>query len=70
MSEKHCGFVINRGQATPGEILRLCRDVQRRVKEQFGVSMELEVRTLGEFSLPEEETDRAPEPSGTPENGG
>ena len=70
VSEKHCGFVINRGQATPGEILRLCRDVQRRVKEQFGVSMELEVRTLGEFSLPEEETDRAPEPSGTPENGG
>lgn len=54
VSEKHCGFVINRGQATPGEILRLCREIQRRVKEQFGVSLELEVRLLGEFEDPEE----------------
>ncbi len=57
VSEKHCGFVINRGQAAPGQILRLCRDVQEKVKEQFGVSMELEVRLLGEFQEPEEGTD-------------
>ncbi len=54
VSEKHCGFVINRGHATPGQILQLCRDVQEKVKEQFGVSMELEVRLLGEFEDPEE----------------
>lgn len=54
VSEKHCGFVINRGGATAGDIMKLCRDVQRTVEERFGVSLELEVRTLGEFEEPEE----------------
>ncbi|HJC48670.1 MAG TPA: UDP-N-acetylmuramate dehydrogenase [Candidatus Lachnoclostridium pullistercoris] len=54
VSEKHCGFVINRGGATAGDIMKLCRDVQRTVKEKFGVTLEMEVRTLGEFEEPEE----------------
>ncbi len=49
VSEKHCGFVINRGGATAADILELCREVQRRVRERFGVELELEVKLLGEF---------------------
>lgn len=48
VSEKHCGFVINRGNATATEILQLIRDVQQKVKEEFGVMLETEVRILGE----------------------
>lgn len=49
VSEKHCGFVINRGGATAAEIMELVRQVQQKVKETFGVELELEVRRLGEF---------------------
>lgn len=49
VSEKHCGFVINRGGATAADILNLCREVQRRVLESSGVELELEVKTLGQF---------------------
>lgn len=49
VSEKHCGFVINRDHATSADILSLCRQVQEKVKEQFGVELELEVKLLGEF---------------------
>ena len=49
VSEKHCGFVINRGNATAAEILQLIEDVQAKVFEEFGVRMETEVRMLGEF---------------------
>lgn len=49
VSEKHCGFVINRGNATAAEIYTLCRKVQERVFEQFQVELTMEVRLLGEF---------------------
>lgn len=49
VSEKHCGFVINRDHATSADILSLCSQVQQKVKEQFGVELELEVKLLGEF---------------------
>ncbi len=49
VSEKHCGFVINRKDATAAEVLQLIRDVQRKVKEQFQVELLPEVRFLGEF---------------------
>lgn len=47
VSEKHSGFVINKGGATAEEILFLIRQVQKKVKEQFGVTMEPEVRFVG-----------------------
>ena len=47
MSEKHCGFVINRGEATAAQILELMQRVQERVKENSGVDLEPEVRLLG-----------------------
>lgn len=49
VSEKHCGFVINRGDATAADIRQLMRDVQDRVRERFGVELEPEVKLLGSF---------------------
>ena len=49
VSEKHCGFVINRGNATAAEIYALCRRVQEQVYERFQVELTMEVRLLGEF---------------------
>ena len=47
VSEKHSGFVVNRGGATAEEVLFLIRQVQKKVKNRFGVTMEPEVRMLG-----------------------
>lgn len=44
ISEKHCGFVINREHAAAAEVQELIRYVQQRVKEQYGVELECEVR--------------------------
>ena len=49
VSEKHCGFVINRGEAAASDILMVCREVQSRVLEYSGVELELEVKLLGDF---------------------
>lgn len=49
VSEKHAGFVINRGQATAAQMTELCRQVQQRVYEAHGVRLEPEVRFIGEF---------------------
>ena len=49
VSEKHAGFVINRGGATAADILRLCRDVQDIIWEKNAVRLEPEVRFVGEF---------------------
>ena len=46
VSEKHAGFVINRGGATCADILELIRQVQVRVKEETGVDLEPEVRIV------------------------
>lgn len=47
ISEKHAGFVINRGGATCGDILELMERVRGQVKEKFGIILEPEVRFLG-----------------------
>ena len=49
VSEKHAGFVINRGGATAADLVQLCRQVQERVYARFGVRLEPEVRFVGEF---------------------
>lgn len=46
VSEKHAGFLINRGGATCDDMLRLIELVQQRVKEKFGVQLECEVRII------------------------
>ena len=49
VSDKHCGFVINRGGATSAQIRALIEDVQQKVCEAAGVRLEREVIFLGEF---------------------
>ena len=49
VSEKHCGFVVNTGEATASDVFRLIRHVQDEVKNEFGVDLQPEVRFLGKF---------------------
>lgn len=49
VSEKHCGFVINKGDATAADICQLMRDVSDKVQAQSGVVLEPEVKMIGEF---------------------
>ena len=49
VSEKHCGFVINKDNATASEVRELIRQVSERVKANSGVTLEPEVKMLGEF---------------------
>lgn len=49
VSEKHCGFVVNRGDATAADVWELICEVKRRVKEMTGVELEPEVKLLGDF---------------------
>lgn len=49
VAEKHCGFVINKGGATASDVVELIRDVQHDVDDKFGVTLEPEVKILGEF---------------------
>ncbi|MCC2255875.1 UDP-N-acetylmuramate dehydrogenase [Ruminococcus sp. CLA-AA-H200] len=49
VSEKHCGFVINRGGATAAEVDELMNEVIRRVEANSGVRLEPEVKKIGDF---------------------
>ncbi|MBQ6595329.1 MAG: UDP-N-acetylmuramate dehydrogenase [Clostridia bacterium] len=48
VSEKHAGFIVNTGNATAADVLALIAEVQRRVYASSGISLETEVRVLGE----------------------
>lgn len=48
VSEKHAGFIINKGDATAQDVLDLIKEVQRRIKEAHGVDLEREVQLMGE----------------------
>ncbi len=48
VSEKHCGFVVNRGNATANEVETLIKIVQKTVYDQFGIMLEPEVKIIGE----------------------
>lgn len=48
VSEKHSGFIINKGDATAKDILDLVKLVQTRVKDKFNVDLFTEVRIIGE----------------------
>ena len=49
ISEKHCGFIVNKGGATAADVSKLISDIQEIVKEKFGVTLETEVIFLGDF---------------------
>ena len=46
VSEKHCGFVVNKGGATTEDIMSVIRHVQHIVKEQTGYLLECEVKII------------------------
>ena len=46
VSEKHAGFVINRGDATSADVRELIRQIQERVFAQTGVQLEPEVKFI------------------------
>lgn len=48
VSEKHCGFVINKDHATATDILSLMEQVSDKVEAEFGVRLEPEVKIIGE----------------------
>lgn len=50
VSEKHCGFIINIGNAQASDIYELIEEVKEKVYDKFGVHLEMEVITLGEFA--------------------
>ncbi|HAL62814.1 MAG: UDP-N-acetylmuramate dehydrogenase [Firmicutes bacterium] len=49
VSEKHAGFIINTGDATASDVLKLIKHIQKTVKEKYGVELETEVKLMGEF---------------------
>ncbi len=48
VSEKHSGFIVNKGNATTDDILKLIEYVQKEVMNKFGVELETEVRIIKE----------------------
>lgn len=49
ISEKHCGFIVNKGNATAADIMQLIRETTETVQDKFGVTLEPEVIFLGDF---------------------
>ena len=49
VADKHCGFVVNMGNASAADVKEVIEEVQERVKERFHVSLEPEVIFLGDF---------------------
>lgn len=49
VSEKHCGFVVNKGNATAADVCALIEEVKRRVEAFSGIVLEPEIKFLGEF---------------------
>ncbi len=47
VSEKHCNFLINTGDATAADIEGLGEELRRRVRETFGITLEWEIRRIG-----------------------
>jgi UDP-N-acetylmuramate dehydrogenase len=48
ISAKHANFVVNRGGATAGDIIALLDLTRERVRHQFGVALDHEIRIIGE----------------------
>lgn len=49
VSEKHCGFIINKGDATASDVVKLIENIEHKVEEMYHVKLEPEVRFLGDF---------------------
>ena len=60
MSDKHCNFMINDGGATAADLEILGEAVRERVRETSGVTLQWEIRRLGE-PLPEQQSQASTE---------
>lgn len=49
VSEKHCGFIINKGGATARDVSDLIQHIQATVLERFGVELQTEIRKVGRW---------------------
>lgn len=49
VSEKHCGFIVNKGNASAKDVLELIETCRLEVKQKFGVDIEPEVKMIGDF---------------------
>ncbi len=49
VSEKHAGFIVNTGNATARDVLELIEHIKSVVLEKYGVSLEPEIKLIGEF---------------------
>jgi UDP-N-acetylmuramate dehydrogenase len=49
ISDKHCGFIVNKGNASAKDVLDLIKYVQDTVYNRFGVKLETEIRIVGEM---------------------
>lgn len=49
VSDKHCGFIVNVGQAKCEDVLNLIKVVQKTVKDKSGVDLSTEVKIIGEI---------------------
>lgn len=49
ISPKHCGFIVNLGNATARHVYELIRMAEARVWDRYGVRLEREVRLVGDF---------------------
>jgi UDP-N-acetylmuramate dehydrogenase len=49
ISDKHCNFFVNYGNARAADVAWLVAEAQRRVREQFGVELQREVAFVGEW---------------------
>ena len=48
VSDKHAGFIVNTGNATCGDVIRLIETIRETVLRKFGVELESEIRVIGE----------------------
>jgi UDP-N-acetylmuramate dehydrogenase len=48
VSDKHCGFVVNRGNSTCKEVMELIDVIRKTVKDKYGVDLEMEIKLAGE----------------------
>ena len=49
VSNKHCGFIVNLGEASASDVLRVIEHIKRVVFERFGVALQTEIRMVGEM---------------------
>ena len=47
ISDKHCNFFVNKGKATAKEIEELIQKVKKKVLQETGVNLELEIKIIG-----------------------